>query len=36
VTDFQDGHYSIYKDQVVASNGLLHQQMCEVLRRARR
>jgi myo-inositol-1(or 4)-monophosphatase len=36
VTDFQDGHYSIYKDQVVASNGLLHEQMCTVLQRARK
>ncbi|MCI0422827.1 MAG: inositol monophosphatase [Acidobacteria bacterium] len=35
VTDFHNGLYSIYKDQVVASNGLLHEQMCQVLQRAR-
>ena len=35
VSDFQDAHYSIYKDQVVASNGLLHGQICDVLQRAR-
>src|SRR5262245_31164308 len=35
VTGFQDQHYSTYKDQVVASNGLLHGQMCDVLQRAR-
>lgn len=35
VTDFQGGHYTIYHRQLVASNGLLHEQTCEVLRRAR-
>lgn len=35
VTDFQGGYYSIYRDEVVASNGLLHDSICEVLRRAR-
>jgi myo-inositol-1(or 4)-monophosphatase len=35
VTDFRNEAYSIYRDQIVASNGLIHTQMREVLNRHR-
>lgn len=35
VTDFQGAPYSIYKDEIAVSNGLIHDQMCEVLQQSR-
>jgi len=32
ITDFQGGQFSIYGDQVLATNGLIHKQMVHVLR----
>jgi myo-inositol-1(or 4)-monophosphatase len=34
VTDFKGAPYSIYEPSIVASNGLVHDQMLEVLRRS--
>ena len=31
VTGFRGAEYSIYSDRIVASNGLIHQRMCDVL-----
>lgn len=31
ITSFNGGEYSIYSDEIVASNGLIHQKMCDVL-----
>jgi myo-inositol-1(or 4)-monophosphatase len=36
VTDFQGQTHSNYREQVVASNGLIHDQMCQVFGRSRR
>ncbi len=33
VTDFKNNHYSIYQVQTLASNGLIHEQMREVMQR---
>lgn len=35
VTDFRGGEFSIYKPEVIASNGTIHQQMIEVIARSR-
>lgn len=32
VTDFKGGKYSIYKKEILASNGKIHSQMLEVLK----
>jgi myo-inositol-1(or 4)-monophosphatase len=31
ITSFNGGEYSIYSDEIVASNGLIHQKMCDIL-----
>jgi myo-inositol-1(or 4)-monophosphatase len=32
ITDFQGGKFNIYGDELVASNGFLHDRMLEVLK----
>jgi len=32
ITDFNGGEYSMYKDNILASNGLIHEEMIQVLR----
>jgi myo-inositol-1(or 4)-monophosphatase len=34
VSDFQDGKFSAYKPEIVASNGLIHDRMIEVLKKS--
>jgi myo-inositol-1(or 4)-monophosphatase len=34
VTDFKGNPYSIYSDETLASNGLIHDQMLQVIREA--
>jgi myo-inositol-1(or 4)-monophosphatase len=33
VTDFRGGEFSNYKPEIVASNGLIHEQMIEVIKK---
>ena len=34
ITDFADGPYAIYKKEILASNGRIHEEMLEVLKLA--
>ena len=36
ITDFQGESFNMYEDDIVASNGLIHEEMLEVLREDRR
>jgi fructose-1,6-bisphosphatase/inositol monophosphatase family enzyme len=35
MTDFSGGPYSIYQKQMLASNGRIHDEMLEVIRKSR-